>query len=362
MLSSCVQLIGFYLVGFQLSPAVPLSGMANKCCSEPPFHRYCVYCSGYFKFTSPLNLSSIENSNTAFEMKPAFCYKTFHGIAGVKEDHQCPWPRNRAFTLGADTFGEHSSFMKASSTKLPNFVASPCIQHTFKDQETKKCEGHNFNYFSAIPPSRPKSRRFSMTYVALIASAILRFPEKRLTLSQIYQVIEKIFPEFTVTRAGWKNTVRHNLSLHECFVKGEMAANGKSCYWHIHPAYIARFSKGDFRKRPSRELCMDEHTGVSRVGFDRTQPFTMPYAFGGTNAILPYPSSSQALYPAPSDSALTSHCSTTAHSSTEWLREYKPYPYYYLFSPAVNAPPSSHQRAKTEKSLRVADSFSCSSH
>ena len=339
--------------------------MANKCCSEPSFHRDSLQCGGHFKFTSPLNLSSIGDSNTAFEMKPALCYKTFHSIAGVKEDHhQCPWPRNRAFTFGADTFGEHPSFMKANSTKLPNFVASPCIQHPFKDQENKKFEGHNFNCISAIPISRPKSRRFSMTYVALIASAILRFPEKRLTLSQIYQVIEKMFPEFTVSRAGWKNTVRHNLSLHECFVKGEMAANGKSCYWHIHPAYIARFSKGDFRKRPSRELCIDDSTGASRVGFDRTQPFTMPYTFGGANSLLRFPSSSQALYPAQSDSALslTPRCSTTAHSSAEWLREYKPYPYYYLFSPFNASLGSLHQREKTEKGLRVADSFSCSSH
>lgn len=280
-------------------------------------------------------------------MRPAFCHKTYHGIPGLKEVQDFPWPMNRTFPLGAESVGGHSR-IKTNSTRLSNFTTSSCTEHTFNDQESKlhKYEGHRF--LSAIPPSRPKTRRFSMTYVALIASAILRYPEKRLTLSQIYQVIEKAFPEFTVSRAGWKNTVRHNLSLHECFVKGEVAANGKSCYWHIHPAYITRFSKGDFRKRPSRELCLfDDHTSLSRVDFDRTQTFAVPYAFGGANSLFPFTPTSEALCPASANPVLIPRVGkyTAAHPSTDWLREYKPYPYHYLFSP-VNVALSSHHREK----------------
>lgn len=324
--------------------------------SERPFHPYCLQFNRP-KTTLPLHFSSLKTSNSALEMKPAFCYK---GFTGVKEDHEFPWIRNGSFQLGTEIFGDRS-FLNSSSTKPPEFVANSCIQHTFKDKESrKKYQEHNFRYLSTMPPSRPKSRRFSMTYVALIAGAILRFPEKKLTLAQIYQVIEKTFPEFTVTRAGWKNTVRHNLSLHECFVKGEVAANGKSCYWHIHPAYIARFSKGDFRKRPSRELCvLDGHTSLPRVGFDRTQPYTVPFAFGGANSLVEFPSTSKPLhYPTSSSSALTPLVSATPNSSTEWLREYKPYPYYYLFSP-LNATLNSHQR---EKSLRAGNSLYSSNH
>ena len=274
------------------------------------------------------------------EMKPAFFYK---GLPGLKEDHEFPWARSRTFPMGTDV-GRNHSFIRTSSITPPEFYANTCIQHTFKNPESMKNEENNFRLFSAMPLSRPKSRRFSMTYVALIASAILRFPEKRLTLSQIYQVIEKTFPEFTVSRTGWKNTVRHNLSLHECFVKGEVASNGKSSFWHIHPAYIARFSKGDFRKRPSRDISMlDDQTSFSRVAFDRTQPFTPPYAFGGASSRIEFSSTSQELHPASSNSAMTPRVCATAHSSTEWLRDYKPYPYYYLFSP-TNSALNSHQR------------------
>ena len=345
MPASQVQFI-LFLVHFQLSPVATLSGMANKCGLS--LHFVATACSS--RGSKPnFTLRNFEKQITPLAMNAAFCFK---GLPGLKEDDEFSWSRNRPFQLRADLVG-NCSFTKKSSTKLPEFVANTCIQSTL-DQESKKLEEFDMQYLSAMPSSRPKSRRFSMTYVALIASAILRFPEKRLTLSQIYQVIEKSFPEFTVSRTGWKNTVRHNLSLHECFVKGDVSANGKSCYWHIHPAYIARFSKGDFRKRPSRDLCVvdDRTTQFPRVHFDRPQPYTIPYAFGGANSRFNFPyvgenhSASQVLYPTFSSSVLTPNVNTSTHSSTEWLRQYKPYPYYYLFSPK-SAPFNSYQREKS---------------
>lgn len=294
-------------------------------------------------------------------MQPTYCYQ---GVPGLKEDYQFSWARNRPFTLSTEMVREHS-FLKPFSTKFPGIPPATCVQQAIEAPVSKKHEELNFGFLTGIVPSRPKSKRFSMTYVALIASAILRVPEKRLTLAQIYQVIEKTFPEFTVSRAGWKNTVRHNLSLHECFVKGEVAANGKSCYWHIHPAYITRFSKGDFRKRPHREICtLEEHRSFPRVSFDRIQPYPVPYMLGAANTRLDFNPYVGAERQAASHKTLFSGSvqkpclNTAAHSSTEWLNEYKPYPYYYLFSPR-NASQISPQ---TEKQLRVDTSVSSSSH
>lgn len=294
-------------------------------------------------------------------MQPTYCYKS---LSGLKEEYGFPWMRNRPLTLETELVRDHS-FLKPFSTTLHGCVPSTCIQQTVEDQDSKKHEEFDLRFLPGMAPSRPKSKRFSMTYVALIASAILRFPERRLTLAQIYQVIEKMFPEFTVSRAGWKNTVRHNLSLHECFVKGEVAANGKSCYWHIHPAYIARFSKGDFRKRPSRELCtLDEHRSCGpRVRLDRMQPYPVPYMFGAANTRfgeLPcvgerHSLPQRTLFSGSSSTAQKSCVGTALRSSTEWLNEYKPYPYYYLFSPRNDL------LQPTEKNLR-ADNPVCSTH
>jgi len=300
-------------------------------------------------------------------MQPTYCYQ---GLPGLKEDYEFSWARNRPLSLGTEILRDHI-FLKPFSTKLPGFVPPSRIQQTVENQLVKTHEELNLGILTGMVPSRPKTKRFSMTYVALIASAILRVPEKRLTLSQIYHVIEKTFPEFTVSRAGWKNTVRHNLSLHECFVKGEVAANGKSCFWHIHPAYVARFSKGDFRKRPCRELCtLNDHGSYPRVSFDRIQPYPVPYMFGAPGTRFEYnpcvgterqTASQRTTFACSSSSVQKPGCvNATVHSSTEWLNEYKPYPYYYLFSSPRSASLNPQQPA--EKNLLLENSTCSSGH
>ena len=98
---------------------------------------------------------------------------------------------------------------------------------------------------------KQKRRRNSspLSYIEVIAYAILRSPQKRVTLSEIYNFIQNNYPSFTEHRIRWKNTVRHNLSLHECFQRGEIAMDKAGCYWHIHPSFLEAFSRGDFSRR-----------------------------------------------------------------------------------------------------------------
>ena len=90
------------------------------------------------------------------------------------------------------------------------------------------------------------------SYIALIVMAIQSSPTKRLTLSEIYQFLMARFPFFRGPYQGWKNSVRHNLSLNECFIKlpKGLGRPGKGHYWTIDPASEFMFEEGSFRRRP----------------------------------------------------------------------------------------------------------------
>lgn len=56
------------------------------------------------------------------------------------------------------------------------------------------------------------------------------------------------FPYFKSRHQGWRNSIRHNLSLNDCFVKLGHCEDGKGHYWSIHPNHLADFLRGDFRQ------------------------------------------------------------------------------------------------------------------
>lgn len=100
------------------------------------------------------------------------------------------------------------------------------------------------------------------SYIGLIAMAILSSPEKKMVLSDIYQHILDHYPYFRNRGPGWRNSIRHNLSLNDCFVKAGRSANGKGHYWAIHPANMEDFTKGDFRRRKAQRK-VRKHMGLS---------------------------------------------------------------------------------------------------
>ena len=89
----------------------------------------------------------------------------------------------------------------------------------------------------------------ALSYIALIAKAILESSQKRLSLGSIYSWIEKNYPFYLNKGQGWRNSVRHNLSLNDCFIKAGRCEDGKGNYWAIHPANLQDFMRGDFRQR-----------------------------------------------------------------------------------------------------------------
>lgn len=94
------------------------------------------------------------------------------------------------------------------------------------------------------------------SYIALIATAILNSPGKRLTLTEINEYLVQHYAFFRGPYQGWKNSVRHNLSFNKCFVKilrDPARPWGKDNYWTVSSLHDYLLADGTFRRRRRRK-------------------------------------------------------------------------------------------------------------
>nr|XP_061832335.1 forkhead box protein Q1-like [Nerophis lumbriciformis] len=108
-----------------------------------------------------------------------------------------------------------------------------------------------------LSKGKPYTRRPKppYSYIALIAMAIRESNKGRLTLAEINDYLMKKFPFFRGTYTGWRNSVRHNLSLNDCFLKVLRDPSrpwGKDNYWMLNPHSEYTFADGVFRRRRKR--------------------------------------------------------------------------------------------------------------
>ncbi|XP_060902938.1 forkhead box protein O1-A [Labrus mixtus] len=183
------------------------------------------------------NLSLLEETEDFAEQKPVILCTDFQ----CRENcvHQQPPQQHQ----------QQQQQHQQPNPQLPHHHHQPQQQQQQQQQQVPLLSSPVGSSTSAAAAAAAAQRKSSssrrnawgnMSYADLITKAIESSPESRLTLSQIYDWMVKSVPYFkdkgdSNSSAGWKNSIRHNLSLHSRFVRVQNEGTGKSSWWMLNP-------------------------------------------------------------------------------------------------------------------------------
>lgn len=129
---------------------------------------------------------------------------------------------------------DESSVSAADSSSRSVNSPSPCQNQNGNNQRSK--HPHNIPYDPLVHTNNKPPYSFS----CLIFMAIEDSMQKALPVKEIYSWILEHFPYFKNAPTGWKNSVRHNLSLNKCFQKVEKAPVSirNLSRFHVHRIFL----------------------------------------------------------------------------------------------------------------------------
>ena len=104
------------------------------------------------------------------------------------------------------------------------------------------------------PPGKPP-----YSYVALITMAINSSPDQKMTLAEILKFIYENFHYYRMCPLRWRDSIRHNLTLNDCFVKlpRDVDDQTRGHYWTVDRSSEMMFDEGKYRRRKKRFVRQD---------------------------------------------------------------------------------------------------------
>uniref|UniRef100_A0A3P9MNH8 Forkhead box N1 n=1 Tax=Oryzias latipes TaxID=8090 RepID=A0A3P9MNH8_ORYLA len=180
------------------------------------------------------------------------------------------------------------------------------------------------------------------SYSILIFMALKTSKTGSLPVSEIYSFMTEHFPYFKTAPDGWKNSVRHNLSLNKCFEKVENkngSTSRKGCLWALNPAKVEKMQE---------ELHKWRRKDPMTVRRSMAKPEDLDHLLGEKpdkfRHLPPYTSTASLARVAPLCSTTSSTCapiqfqSTPQHTRSSQYSHIQPQQPYYL--PPTAAHPS----------------------
>ena len=125
----------------------------------------------------------------------------------------------------------------------------PVTQHHGTQMAISTPVSQSVQSTSCSPTQRPIKPSYS--YAALICMAINSTSEKKSTMREILTYIEQNFAYYRSNKK-WHGTIRHDLTVNDCFVKMDPRPGQKACLWSVHPEFQDMFSNGSLRRRRYR--------------------------------------------------------------------------------------------------------------
>ncbi|KAK4475821.1 hypothetical protein MN116_001075 [Schistosoma mekongi] len=155
----------------------------------------------------------------------------------------------------------HSSFDHTLLYQHNLHSQQPEQEPSSRQQQThhKQAKRSDSNKFSVVTDQpdvvvQDNSVKPPYSYIALIAMAISSQCDGKATLNGIYRYIMDNYPYYRDNKQGWQNSIRHNLSLNDCFIKvpRDDRKPGKGSFWTLHPEAHGMFDNGSYLRRKRR--------------------------------------------------------------------------------------------------------------
>jgi forkhead transcription factor HCM1 len=202
-----------------------------------------------------------------------------------------------------------SDYHQKPNGKRGLMEAAPIISKEGPSAKRQRTDDQELPAHDAFPAIYDDGTKPPHSYAQLIGMAILRSPNRRLTLAQIYKWISDSFKFYNPNDAGWQNSIRHNLSLHKNFIKTERPKDdpGKGHYWTIEPGTEAQFLKEKTLRKPAQTAenlpVMSTRLEPSRMNHTTMQEPCLPTPAPPSQMSLPTLPESEVVAPEPSSDA-----------------------------------------------------------